>query len=123
MRVPHVHFTDAGGARIAWMQYGSGPDVLTNPPLVSNVELAWEHELFRRFLEYQGEHVRVTAFDKRGIGLSDKIHGIPTLEECTADIAAVMDAAGLDIAVVLGCRRANSWAISPPSDSPIASSG
>ena len=83
-------------------QFGSGPDVLAIPPLVSNVELVWEHEIYRRFLEYAAQHVRITGFDKRGIGLSDKIHDPPTLQERTDDITAVMDAAGLDSLVVLG---------------------
>ena len=97
-----MQFADASGVRIAWIQYGSGPDVLAIPPIISNVELAWEHERYRRFLEYQGRHARITAFDKRGIGLSDKTTTAPTLEERTFDIAAVMDAAGLDRATVLG---------------------
>jgi pimeloyl-ACP methyl ester carboxylesterase len=102
MRVPDVRFADASGVSVAWTQFGSGPDVLAIPPLVSNIELAWENEVFRRFLEFQGEHVRITAFDKRGIGLSDKIREPPTLQQRTDDITAVMDAAGLDRAVVLG---------------------
>jgi pimeloyl-ACP methyl ester carboxylesterase len=102
MRAPDVRFADSGDVRLAWIQFGSGPDVLAIPPLVSNVELAWEHELYRRFLEYQAGHVRVTAFDKRGIGLSDKFHDAPTLQQRTDDVAAVMDAAGLDHAAIVG---------------------
>jgi pimeloyl-ACP methyl ester carboxylesterase len=102
MRVPEVCFVDVGDVRLAWSQVGSGPDVLAIPPLVSNAELGWEHELYRRFLEYVAEHVRVTEFDKRGIGLSDKFCELPMLQQRTDDITAVMDAAGLDHAVVLG---------------------
>ena len=95
VRVPDVQFVDARGVRLAWIQFGSGPDVVAIPPLISNVELAWENEVYRRFLEYQARHVRVTAFDKRGIGLSDKIVDPPSLSQRTFDIAAVMDAAGV----------------------------
>jgi class 3 adenylate cyclase len=96
MDVPEVQYADAGGVSIAWQQFGHGPDVLLVPPLVSNVELTWEHEYFRRFLEYLAQHLRVVAFDKRGIGLSDRFATVPTLEERTEDILAVLDAAGLD---------------------------
>ena len=70
--------------------------------MVSNVELIWEQELYRRALEYYGEHVRVTHFDKRGIGLSDRFGIAPTLEERCDDILAVMDAAGLEHATIEG---------------------
>jgi len=102
MDVPDVRFADAGGVSIAWQQWGSGPDVLAIPPLVTNIEIAWENEFFRRFFEYVGRHVRITVFDKRGIGLSDKFHEAPALEQRTDDIVAVMDAAGLVRPAVLG---------------------
>jgi len=100
--VPELFFADAEGVRIAWCQFGTGPDVLAVPPLVSNMEIVWEHELYRRFLEYIARYVRVTAFDKRGIGLSDKFYELPTLEQRTTDILAVMDAAGLERPALLG---------------------
>lgn len=94
--VPEVLFTDAHGVRIAWQRFGDGPDLLMIPPLVSNVEIAWEHEYYRRFLEYLALHLRVLAFDKRGMGLSDRFGSAPTLEERTDDILAVLDAAGVE---------------------------
>ena len=86
----------------AWQQWGAGPDLLMIPPLISNVELLWEQELYRRALEYYGEHVRVTMYDKRGIGLSDRYVDAPTLAERVSDTLAVMDAAGLKSATIQG---------------------
>jgi class 3 adenylate cyclase len=100
--VPEVRFADAGGVSVAWQQFGHGPDVLMVPPLVSNVEIAWEHEYYRRFLEHLGRHLRVVAFDKRGVGLSDRFATAPTLEERTEDILAVLDAAGLERVALAG---------------------
>jgi pimeloyl-ACP methyl ester carboxylesterase/DNA-binding CsgD family transcriptional regulator len=100
--VPEVRFADANGLRIAWHEYGVGPDVLAIPPIVSNIELVWEHKYYRRFLERFAAHLHMVAFDKRGIGLSDRFDGSPTLDERIEDIAAVMDAAGLRSATVLG---------------------
>ncbi len=105
MDVPEVHFADAKGLKIVWSQFGSGPDVLAIPPFLSNIELAWEHEFYRRFLEYMAQHVRVTVFDKRGIGLSERFAEPPTLEQRIDDIGAVMDAAGLERAVVFGASE------------------
>ena len=102
MKVPELCFADAGGTRIAWMQFGVGPDVLAIPPLISNMELVWENEYYRRFLEHIAGNVRLTVFDKRGIGLSDKFYEMPSLEQRCDDIIAVMDAAGLARAAVLG---------------------
>jgi len=51
MTVPDTHYVDAGGLRIAYQQWGSGPPCLIVPALISNVEIAWEHELYRRTLE------------------------------------------------------------------------
>src|SRR6185503_7339892 len=72
------------------------------PGLITNIEINWEHEYYRRFFDYIARHVRVTVFDKRGMGLSDKFHELPTLEQRTTDILAVMDAAGLDRPTVVG---------------------
>ncbi len=102
MEVPDVRYAINDGHRIAWQQWGAGPDVLVVPPMVSNVELIWEQELFRRAFEYFGDHVRVTAFDKRGTGLSDRFGIAATLEELCEDILAVMDAAGLEHAAIQG---------------------
>src|SRR3954453_19340681 len=103
--VPEALFADADGVSIAWQQFGSGPDVLAVPPLVTNLEILWEHEFYRRFFEYIARHVRVTVFDKRGIGLSDKFHDAPTLEQRTPAILAVMDAAGLDRPALVGASE------------------
>jgi class 3 adenylate cyclase/alpha-beta hydrolase superfamily lysophospholipase len=102
VEVPDVQYAISDGHRIAWQQWGSGPDLLVVPPFISNVELIWEQELFRRALEYFGDHVRVTVFDKRGMGLSDRFGIAATLEELCADLLAVMDAAGLEHAAIQG---------------------
>ena len=105
MDIPEVRYALVDGLRIAWQQFGAGPDVVAIPPLISNIEINWEHEYFRRFLFHLGAHVRVTDFDKRGIGLSDSFDETPTLEQRIADIAAVMDAAGVERATVLGASE------------------
>ncbi len=40
--------------------------------------------------------------DKRGVGLSERLTGMPTLEQRMDDVRAVMDAVGLERAVLMG---------------------
>jgi class 3 adenylate cyclase len=46
--------------------------------------------------------MRVIRFDKRGTGASDRVTGMPSLEERMDDVRAVMDAVGFERAALLG---------------------
>ncbi len=102
MDVPETHYADADGTRIAYQKFGSGPPLLIVSGLLSNVEISWEHELYRRTLERLGRHMTCVLFDKRGIGLSDRFDGAPNLEQRIGDIACVMDAVGWERAHLHG---------------------
>lgn len=55
MTIPQTRYAKTGsGLRIAYQQWGSGPPCLIAPALISNIEIAWEHELYRRCLERWG---------------------------------------------------------------------
>jgi pimeloyl-ACP methyl ester carboxylesterase len=41
-------------------------------------------------------------FDKRGTGLSDRVAGLPGLDQRMDDLRAVMDAVGMEHAALLG---------------------
>ncbi len=82
------------------------PDVIIVPGLFSHIEVSWEHEYSRRVNELIGRHVHTIAMDKRGMGLSDRTDRPPTMDERLADIAAVMDAAGLERASLVGVSEA-----------------
>ena len=105
-----VQFVEVDGLDIAWEQYGEGPDCVIVPPLISNIELLWEHEYYRRVLEFMGRHLKVIHLDKRGMGLSDRIDGAPTLEDRVHDVEAVMDAAGVERAHVIGISEGGAMA-------------
>jgi class 3 adenylate cyclase/pimeloyl-ACP methyl ester carboxylesterase len=79
-----------------------GRNLLVVPALISNVEVSWEHEFYRRTYELAGEYAHVVQFDKRGVGLSDKITAAHTLDERIGDILAVLDAAGIERTSLLG---------------------
>jgi pimeloyl-ACP methyl ester carboxylesterase len=101
--IPETRYADAGGVRIAYQVFGSGErDIVFVWGTWSHVELAWELPGAARFLRRLGSLGRVVHFDKRGIGLSDPIEGVPTLEERMDDVRAVMEAAGIERAALVG---------------------
>ena len=82
---------------------GDGPrDLVLVPGFVSNLELAWEHPPYERFMRRISSFARVIVFDKRGSGLSDPVDRAATIEERTDDIRVVMDAVGSERADLLG---------------------
>ncbi|HTD49440.1 MAG TPA: alpha/beta fold hydrolase, partial [Acidimicrobiia bacterium] len=91
------------GVHIAFQVTGDGPlDLVLVPGFVSHVELAWEMPFTGSILRRIGSFARVAHFDKRGTGLSDRTVGVPTLEQRMDDVRAVMDAAGMERAVLWG---------------------
>jgi class 3 adenylate cyclase len=84
------------------MAWGEGPALVLAPPIISNVEMAWENDNYRRVFERIGQHAAVIAFDKRGIGMSDSFDEPPTNEQRISDFLAVMDAEDLERAHISG---------------------
>jgi len=96
----------ADGAHIAWQVHGAGPfDLVFVHGFISNLELHWEEPGLAHFLSRLGAFARVIQFDKRGTGLSDPVAELPSLETRMDDVRAVMDAAGMQRAVLLGASE------------------
>ena len=88
---------------VAYDVVGDGPiDLVYVQGAYSHLEVAWELPAYRRFCERLGEFTRLIRFDKRGMGMSDRVPGATTLEERMDDIGAVMDAAGSERAAIIG---------------------
>ena len=68
---------------------------------MSNRHVMWEEPSARRFYERLGSFARLIVFDKRGMGLSDRVDW-GTLEERMDDVRAVMDAVGSERAALIG---------------------
>jgi class 3 adenylate cyclase len=93
----------ADGACIAYQDLGSGPvTLLVVHGWVSHLEVYWEQPRYVRFLTRLSRHLRVLVFDKRGIGMSDRVEGTPDLGVLLDDVRAVLDAAGVERAALLG---------------------
>jgi len=101
--VPPVHWArTVDGACIAYQDIGEGPATLVVVHgWVSHLEVYWEQPRYVRFVQRLARHMRVLLFDKRGIGMSDRVSGTPDLGVLLDDVRAVMDAAGVERAALL----------------------
>ncbi|MFN8234234.1 MAG: adenylate/guanylate cyclase domain-containing protein [Actinomycetota bacterium] len=95
----------ADGVHVAYQVVGDGPiDILFVLGWVTHIERLWDEPRIARFLERLASFARVMIFDKRGVGLSDRVPDdrLPSLEVRIDDARAVMDAVGSERVVVLG---------------------
>ena len=98
-----VRFARSGEVDVAYRVVGDGPvDLVYAQGAYTHLEIEWELPAFRRYCEQLAEFTRLILFDKRGMGMSDRVPGATTLEERMDDVRAVMDAAGSERAVVMG---------------------
>jgi len=92
--VPTTLYVKGAGVHLAYQTYGSGElDILIMPGFVSHVERVWEHPSCRAFLVSLMAHGRLIMFDRRGIGLSDRVGSAPSVEVTAEDIGTVQRAA------------------------------
>jgi DNA-binding SARP family transcriptional activator/pimeloyl-ACP methyl ester carboxylesterase len=98
-----IRYVRSGGVNIAYQVVEGGPsDLLLIPGWVSHLALDWEEPFWLRWCELMTTFARLIRFDKRGTGLSDRPTGPQPLEERMADALAVLDAADVERADVLG---------------------
>lgn len=90
------------GTRIAYATAGSGYPLVVCPGWLGHVELEWANDALRGFWEKLAARYRVIRYDRRGTGLSDRSAEDFSLEAQTADLEAVVDAAGEKHVAVLG---------------------
>jgi len=100
---PTTQYVRSGEVHIAYQVFGLGTvDLLLVGGFVSHLEFMWAEPRLARFLARLGENFRVIAFDKRGVGLSDRVGYPPSLEHTMDDMNAVLDAMGAERPLLLG---------------------
>ena len=110
---PQTRYAKAGDVHVAYQVVGEGPpDLVLVSTWFSHVEARWDFPGFAYYLRRLASFSRVISFDKRGIGLSDPvpIDRLPFLEEWMSDVRAVMDAVGVERAVLLGANEGSMMA-------------
>jgi pimeloyl-ACP methyl ester carboxylesterase len=97
-----IRYARSGEVEIAYRTLGTGPMTLVYVAgSFTNLEVMWEHPDYRSFCERLAAFSRLVLFDKRGMGLSDRVE-VGTLEERMDDVRAVMDAIDVERAALLG---------------------
>jgi pimeloyl-ACP methyl ester carboxylesterase/DNA-binding winged helix-turn-helix (wHTH) protein len=98
-----VHFVKSHDVHIAYRTLGDGPmNILFAPGFVSHLDMRYRIGPVARFDERLAKSGRLIAFDKRGVGLSDRIGYPPTIEHTVDDMLAVVDAVGAKEVVLFG---------------------
>jgi pimeloyl-ACP methyl ester carboxylesterase/class 3 adenylate cyclase len=93
--VAETSYASCGDLSLAYQVFGEGPvELVVVGPFVSHVELFWTLPEFKAFFEQLSTFCRVLLFDKAGLGLSDPVPQVRTLDDRAAEIEAVMDAVG-----------------------------
>lgn len=89
-------YVENRGARIYWTEQGSGP------PILLIMGLSFTHEMWFRVVPELAPGNRMILFDNRGMGRSDVPRGPYTVRLMASDARAVLDAAQVDSAHVIG---------------------
>lgn len=90
-----VRFTPSGDLHIAWRTLGDGPDdIMFATGFVSHLDFRYRVREIAEFDTQLGAGKRLIVFDKRSVGLSDRVGRPPTLNDTVQDMKAVLDAAG-----------------------------
>jgi class 3 adenylate cyclase len=96
-------YASCGDLSLAYQVFGDGPvELVLVGSFVSHVELAWTAPEFKAFFDQLATFCRVVLFDKAGVGLSDPVPKVRTLDDRAAEVEAVMDAVGFRKAALFG---------------------
>jgi pimeloyl-ACP methyl ester carboxylesterase/DNA-binding CsgD family transcriptional regulator len=101
----------ADGVELAFGVHGRGPPLVKAANWMTHLERDWESPVWRHWLTALGEDHTVIRYDERGCGLSDRGECELTLECWTADLEAVVDAAGVERFCLLGVSQGAAVAV------------
>ena len=97
---------------LAYQVFAEGSiDLVLASSFISHVELAWTTPQLKSWYDRLGSFCRVLLFDKAGVGLSDLVPKVRSIDDRAAEIEAVMDAAGFTSAAVMGLSEGGPAAI------------
>ncbi|QOZ54445.1 adenylate/guanylate cyclase domain-containing protein [Bradyrhizobium sp. CCBAU 53338] len=110
--MPQTQYARSGDINIAYHVIGDGPiDLMIIPGAISHIELILELPGVIDNVLRLARFARIITFDKRGVGLSDRVPGVPSLEERVDDIRAVLDAVGSRKTALLGFSEGSAMSL------------
>ena len=102
---PPTRYARSGEVSIAYQTLGEGPvDIVLAPGFPSHLEHGWRQPRLAHFYRRLTSFSRLILFDKRGMGLSDRVaeSDLPGVEQRMDDIRAVLDEVRSERATVVG---------------------
>ena len=91
-----TQYVDRDGAALAYQVIGEGPvDIVHALEISQHLDLMWTDPDIHHNFEHVSTYARNVFFQRRGIGLSEQVPYVPTLEQQADDVVAVMDAVGM----------------------------
>ncbi|MFP4074441.1 MAG: adenylate/guanylate cyclase domain-containing protein [Actinomycetota bacterium] len=102
---PQTRYAWSDDVSIAYQVLGEGDrDIVFVPGFPSHLDHSWEHPRLSYFYRRLGALGRLVLVDKRGVGMSDRVspEQLPGIEQRKDDVLAVLDAVGIDQAVLIG---------------------
>ncbi|HUQ00235.1 MAG TPA: adenylate/guanylate cyclase domain-containing protein [Aeromicrobium sp.] len=101
MTPPDTRYIDREGADLAYQVFGTGPgEFVYYGSEIMHLDLLWADPHTEANLGAVARNGRLALFQRRGLGLSDRVDYMPTLEQQADDILAVMNAAGMQRPVI-----------------------
>ena len=97
-----TRYAHSGDVHVAYRAFGTGPPDVVFAMGMDYPSIEFDDQPTGTSFDELASRVRVIRFDKRGTGASDRVSGVPSLEERMDDVRAVMDAVGVERAALLG---------------------
>jgi pimeloyl-ACP methyl ester carboxylesterase/DNA-binding CsgD family transcriptional regulator len=90
----HVRYlTTSDGARLAWAETGSGSTVVKAANWLTHLEYELQSPVWKHWIDFFSSRNRFVRYDERGCGMSSWQPGALSLEQWSADLETVIDAA------------------------------
>ncbi|MEM7112107.1 MAG: alpha/beta fold hydrolase [Chloroflexota bacterium] len=103
---PAIHFVRSGDVHIAYQIVGTGEQtILFVNGFLSHLDVHWEEPGIVDFFTQLTANRQLILFDKRGVGLSDRVGSPPALEDTLDDILTILDAVGCRRAILFGASE------------------
>jgi class 3 adenylate cyclase/pimeloyl-ACP methyl ester carboxylesterase len=108
MDPPPTQYVDREGAALAYQVVGGGPVEFVHFFEVSqHLDLMWTDPDIHHNFEHVSRAARNVIFQRRGVGLSDQVPYVPTIEQQADDVIAIMDAVGMRRATLIAWYTAS----------------
>jgi pimeloyl-ACP methyl ester carboxylesterase/DNA-binding CsgD family transcriptional regulator len=104
--------TSPDGVCLAYAIDGEGPPLVKAGNWMTHLDYERQSPVWRHWVSELSRGYTLIRYDERGCGLSDRqFDGTPTLDTYVGDLAAVIDAVGLDRCALLGVSGGGPTAI------------